>query len=126
MTKEELLALDNSEIAAKLNEAIEAGKSREEAEAEYGLSKADLMKENVFFVKGKYLVGTSRIQIEKIEGPVSLFAVYIYTPAKKGWDYTRFDTSAKGKLQKRSFQRVMDKLEKFVSEKEPQDSTAQE
>jgi hypothetical protein len=55
MTKEELLALDNSEITAKLNEAIEAGKSREEAEAEYGLTKADLMKENVFFVKGKYL-----------------------------------------------------------------------
>lgn len=78
------------------------------------------------FVKGKYLVGTSRIQIEKIEGPVSIFAVYIYTPAKKGWDYTRFDTSAKGKLQKRSFQRVMDKLQKFVSEKEPQGNSSQE
>ena len=55
MTKEELLALDNSEIAAKLNEALEAGKSREEAEAEYELTKADLVKENIFFVKGKYL-----------------------------------------------------------------------
>ena len=33
MTKDELLALDNSKIAAKLNEALEGGKSREEIEA---------------------------------------------------------------------------------------------
>lgn len=55
MDREELLKLDNSEIAAKLNELLEAGKSREEVEAELGLTKADLTKENIFFVKGKYL-----------------------------------------------------------------------
>ena len=76
------------------------------------------------FVKGKYLIGTSRIQIEKLEGPVSYFSVFIYTPAKKGWDYNRFSTSVTGKLKKRDFQRVMNKLEKFVSEKEPQGDTA--
>ena len=55
MDKEELLKLENSEIAKLLNEALEAGKSREEAEAEYELTKADLTKQNIFFVKGKYL-----------------------------------------------------------------------
>lgn len=55
MNKEELLALDNTEIAAKMNEMLESGKSASEVETELGLTKADLMKENIFFVKDKYL-----------------------------------------------------------------------
>jgi len=55
MDREELLKLDNSEIAAKMNEMLEGGKSREEVEAELGLTKEDLRKENIFFAKGKYL-----------------------------------------------------------------------
>jgi len=53
MDREELLALDNSEIAAKMNEMIAGGKTKAEVEAELGLTAADLMKENIFWVKIK-------------------------------------------------------------------------
>ena len=55
MDREELLALDNSEIAAKMNEMIAGGKTKAEVEADLGLTAADLMKENIFWVKDKYL-----------------------------------------------------------------------
>ena len=55
MNKEELLALDNSEIAAKLNELVAAGKSKDEACAELELTQADLTKQNIFWVKDKFL-----------------------------------------------------------------------
>lgn len=55
MDREELLALDNSEIAKLLNEAIEGGKSKDEALAEYELDAAELMKQNIFWVKDKFL-----------------------------------------------------------------------
>ena len=55
MDREELLALDNSEIAKLLNEAIEGGKSKDEALAEYQLDAAELMKQNIFWVKDKFL-----------------------------------------------------------------------
>lgn len=55
MDREELLNLENTEIAQKLNDLLAAGKSKAEAEAELGLTAADLMKVNVFFVKDKYL-----------------------------------------------------------------------
>ena len=55
MNKEELLALDNSEIAKMLNDAIAAGKSKDEALAELGLTQADLTKQNIFWVKDKFL-----------------------------------------------------------------------
>ena len=55
MNKEELLALDNSEIAAKLNELVEAGKSKDDACAELELTAADLTKQNIFWVKDKFL-----------------------------------------------------------------------
>ena len=55
MDREELLALDNSEIAKLLNEAIAGGKSKVEALAEYGLDAAELMKQNIFWVKDKFL-----------------------------------------------------------------------
>ena len=55
MNKEELLALDNSEIAAKLNELVAAGKSKDEACAELELTAADLTKQNIFWVKDKFL-----------------------------------------------------------------------
>ena len=55
MNKEELLELDNSEIAAKLNELVAAGKSKDEALAELELTQADLTKQNIFWVKDKFL-----------------------------------------------------------------------
>ena len=42
MDREELLALDNSEIAKLLNDAIAGGKSKDDALAEYELTQADL------------------------------------------------------------------------------------
>lgn len=55
MDREELLKLENTEIAKMLNDLLAAGKSKDEAEAELGLTAADLMKQNIFFVKDKYL-----------------------------------------------------------------------
>ena len=55
MDREELLKLDNSEIAAKMNEMIAGGKTKADVEAELGLTAADLMKENIFWVKDKYM-----------------------------------------------------------------------
>jgi|GEM_PF-804436 len=55
MNKEELLALDNSEIAKMLNDAIAGGKSKDEALAELELTQADLTKQNIFWVKDKFL-----------------------------------------------------------------------
>lgn len=55
MDREELLKLENTEIADMLNNLLAEGKSKDEAEAELGLTAADLMKQNIFFVKDKYL-----------------------------------------------------------------------
>ena len=55
MDREELLKLDNSEIAKLLNEAIAGGKSKDDALAEYELTQADLTKQNIFWVKDKFL-----------------------------------------------------------------------
>ena len=55
MDREELLALDNSEIAKLLNDAIAAGKTKDEALAEYQLDAPELMKQNIFWVKDKFL-----------------------------------------------------------------------
>lgn len=55
MTEEEFLALDAPEGAAKLNALLAEGKSQDEAMAEFGLSKAHLMKAQIFFVKDKYI-----------------------------------------------------------------------
>ena len=49
------LKLDNSEIAKMLNDAIEAGKSKDDALAEYELTAADLTKQNIFWVKDKFM-----------------------------------------------------------------------
>lgn len=55
MTKDEFLELEAPEGAKLLNDLLAAGKSQDEAMAEYGLSKADLMKDQIFFVKDKYI-----------------------------------------------------------------------
>ena len=55
MNKEELLALDNSEIAKMLNDAIAEGKSKDDALADLELTQADLTKQNIFWVKDKFL-----------------------------------------------------------------------
>ena len=55
MDREELLALDNSEIAKMLNDLVAGGKSKDEALAELELTQADLTKQNIFWVKDKFL-----------------------------------------------------------------------
>lgn len=55
MTEDEFLALDALEGAAKLNDLLAEGKSQDEALAEFGLTKAHLMKAQIFFVKDKYI-----------------------------------------------------------------------
>ncbi len=55
MDREELLALDNSEIAKMLNDLVAQGKSKDEACAELELAAADLTKQNIFWVKDKFL-----------------------------------------------------------------------
>ncbi len=55
MDREELLKLENTEIATMLNDLLAHGKTKDEAEAELGLTAADLMKQNIFFVKDKYM-----------------------------------------------------------------------
>lgn len=55
MTRDEFFELDAAAAAAELNAGIEAGKTQDEVLAEHGITKADLMKVQIFFVKGKYI-----------------------------------------------------------------------
>ncbi len=55
MTRDEFFALDAAEAAEKLNAFLAEGKSQDEALAEVGVSKADLMKAQIFFVKDKFI-----------------------------------------------------------------------
>lgn len=55
MTPEEFLALDAPEAAEILNKLVAEGKSKDEAMAEEGVSQADLMKAQIFWVKDKFI-----------------------------------------------------------------------
>lgn len=55
MTRDEFLALDAPDAADALNKLIDAGKSKDEALAEEGVTQAELMKAQIFFVKGKFI-----------------------------------------------------------------------
>ena len=55
MTRDEFLALDAPEGEEKLNSLLAEGKSQDEAMAECGITKAELMKAQIFFVKDKYI-----------------------------------------------------------------------
>ncbi|WP_139652530.1 hypothetical protein [Raoultibacter phocaeensis] len=55
MNHTEFMALESAEAAKLLNERIAAGKTPEEAEAEFELTQADKLFLNIFWVKGKYL-----------------------------------------------------------------------
>lgn len=55
MTRDEFLALDAPEAAEILNKLIAEGKSKDEALAEEGITQADLMKAQIFFVKDKFI-----------------------------------------------------------------------
>lgn len=55
MTRDEFFELDAADAAEKLNALLDEGKSQDEALAEFGIAKADLMKAQIFFVKGKYI-----------------------------------------------------------------------
>ncbi|MDY2626426.1 MAG: hypothetical protein SOV74_08945 [Coriobacteriales bacterium] len=55
MNRDEFLALEAKDQAAKLNEALAAGKSKDEAMEEFGIKQPDLMKSQVFFVKDKFI-----------------------------------------------------------------------
>ena len=60
MTPEEFLALDAPEAAEILNKLVADGKSKDEAMAEEGVSQADLMKAQIFWVKDKFIARTKR------------------------------------------------------------------
>ena len=55
MTHDEFMDLDPQAAADKLNALMAEGKSQDEAAAEFELTKPDLLKLNVFFVKDKYI-----------------------------------------------------------------------
>ena len=55
MTKEEFLAMDAPEAAEVLNKLVAEGKSKDEAMAEEGVTQADLMKAQIFWVKDKFI-----------------------------------------------------------------------
>lgn len=55
MTEDEFLALDAPVGAEKLNALLAEGKNQDEAMAEFGLTKAHLMKAQIFFVKDKFI-----------------------------------------------------------------------
>ncbi len=55
MTRDEFLELDAPEAADVLNAGLAEGKTQEEVLAENGLTEADLMKAQIFFVKDKYI-----------------------------------------------------------------------
>lgn len=55
MDHDEMTKLENTEIANMLNDLLAQGKTKDEAEAELGLTAPDLTKQNVFFMDDKYL-----------------------------------------------------------------------
>ena len=55
MTHDEFMDLDPQAAADKLNALMAEGKPQAEAAAEFELTKPDLLKLNVFFVKDKYI-----------------------------------------------------------------------
>ena len=55
MTRDEIMALEAKEIAALLNAEIEKGADKAGALEALGLTQADIMKAQVFFVKGKFM-----------------------------------------------------------------------
>lgn len=54
MTRDEFLALDAPEAADVLNGLIAGGKTKDEALAEEGITQADLMKAQIFWVKDEF------------------------------------------------------------------------
>lgn len=55
MTIDEFLALDAPEAADILNKEVADGKSKDEAMAAVGVTQADLMKAQIFWVKDKFI-----------------------------------------------------------------------
>ena len=55
MNRDEFFALDAAEAAEKLNALLEEGKTEAEACEACGITKADLMKAQIFVVKGKFI-----------------------------------------------------------------------
>ena len=55
MTRDEFLALDAPEAAEVLDTLVAEGKTKDEALAEEGITQADLMKAQIFWVKDKFI-----------------------------------------------------------------------
>lgn len=55
MTRDEFFELNAADAAAELNKGIEAGQSKDEVLEAHGIVQADLMKAQIFFVKGKFI-----------------------------------------------------------------------
>jgi hypothetical protein len=56
MNKEEFMALDGKAKGAACQAAFDAGKTLEEILAELGMTKKELEKQGIYFVKGKFMV----------------------------------------------------------------------
>ena len=55
MTRDEFFELDAAAAAAELNSGIDAGQSKDEVLAAHGITQADLMKAQIFWVKDKFI-----------------------------------------------------------------------
>ncbi len=55
MTRDEIMDMEAKDIAALLNAEIEKGADKDGALSALGLTQADIMKAQVFFVKGKFM-----------------------------------------------------------------------
>ena len=55
MTRDEIMDLEAKEIAALLNAEVEKGADKAGALEALGLTQADIMKAQVFYVKGKFM-----------------------------------------------------------------------
>ncbi len=55
MTRDEFFELDAAAAADELNAGLAEGKDQDTVLADHGLTKADLMKAQIFFVKDKFM-----------------------------------------------------------------------
>ena len=55
MNRDEFFAMDAAAATEVLNGLVAEGKSKDEVLAAHGITQADLMKAQIFFVKGKFI-----------------------------------------------------------------------
>ena len=55
MTRDEIMDMEAKDIAALLNAEVDKGADKDSALSALGLTQADIMKAQVFYVKGKFM-----------------------------------------------------------------------